>query len=243
MSEQRGFAHVRRAEVEALKRIKQPSAGIVWIAVRASYSEGRDFACGSRDFESFGVGRDAASAALKAFVEVGLLGVVSAGAFGRRGAKTVYRILHVRDAAQENTAGKPANLRTDTAGKPANNGRETRQLAENTAGKTDTPKEAPSASPSEPKDEGASRASAREALQAAVARIEVAAKAAALDMRSFINRAGGREPADFLARKFERGELGALQLATKLAEMAKGSAEGVIAAGSEAPAIRQEAAA
>lgn len=238
---ERGFAFVRKPECEALKRINQPSAGMVWIAIRATHKESEEFACGSRDFAEWGVGRDAAAAALKAFVEEGMLQVTRQGAFGRRGARTVYRIVHLREAkAEENTAGKPANLPGEKAGKTANSGRKNRQLAEITAGKTDTPKETSSTSSRKSKEEEVSAskrlAEGRTRVRDMLLRIDKASAASATTKRGFIEKAGGLRAADFLARKFERGELDALQLAASLAARPDGFENGRGSIGCDTPA-------
>ena len=62
--------------------------------------------------------------------------------------------------------------------------------------------------------------------QKATAAVDEAAKAVAMTGPAFMQKAGGPKPADFLARKFERGDLTALQLRAALADPPICSARG-----------------
>ena len=218
-----GFAFIRKPECEALRRCK-PSAAMALIYIRSVLAQREDqpFLCGSRDFDGCGMGRDAAASALQDLEREGVIRCEDRGNF-TRGKKASWRLVHTREN-EKITAGKPANCKTNTAGKPANSGRKTRQLGENTAGKPATPKETSSTSSQKSKEEEVSalsesetaRASERQALRERLLRIDKAAKAVALAERSFIEKAGGLEPADLLARMWERGNLTPQQLRARL---------------------------
>lgn len=224
-----GFAFVREAECEALKGMK-PSAALAWIAIRSDLGrngENEPFPCGSRDFKEWGLGRDAAAAALKEFVSKGLLEIVTAGSFGRRGSRSTFRIVHRRSTqAEENKAGKSANSKPVTAGKSANSGRKTRQLAEITAGFSDTSSMTSSTSSQKSKEEEVidrfevdpQRSEKVRAHQASIRRIDSAAAALVMKGWEFIQRSGGPKAADLLARSFERGNLTPEQLRRRLAD-------------------------
>ncbi len=202
----------------------RPSAALAFIFIRSVLAtrEDQPFLCGSRDFKSCGLGRDAAEGALEDLEREGLLRRVSRGDF-TRGKKASWQIVHTRETSQ-NTAGKSANRKTNTAGLSANSGRITRQLGGNTAGLPATPKDTPAPAEQEQgagvscSDDLEERERRQQAFEERQRRIERAARAAALSDIAFMNMAGGPEPADLLARSFERGNLTPLQLRTHLAE-------------------------
>ena len=223
--EGRGFAYIRKAECEALTRCK-PSAAMALIYIRSNLAtrEDQPFLCGSRDFKGCGLGRDAAAGALTDLEREGVIRCEGKGNF-TRGRKATWRLVHTR-ASEKNTAGKPANCKTNTAGKPDNSGRKTRQLDENTAGKPATLKETSSTSSQKSKEEEVSvpleaepeRAAKVMAQKERMLRIERAAQSISLSDWSFIQKAGGPEPADLLARMFERGNVTPQQLRARLAD-------------------------
>ncbi len=186
-----GFAHIRKPECLALRRCK-PRAYAVFIFIRSvlATNENKSFACGSRDFTSVGLGRDAAAAALKELEREGLIICIERGSF-RRGKKAVFRIVHTR-VATENTAGKPANPKADTAVKSAKLGRGTRQLRQNTAGYSDTPKDTSSTSSQKSKEEE-------------VFCVRDSAPVAAAAQRP-LDEADGEEPEAEAKRKIDQGE-------------------------------------
>lgn len=245
-----GFAFIRAEEIEAINMLDPRLRGTVawvWIAIRSTYSEHKPFAVGSRDFKARGIGREAATNALAALINIGLLRLVREGGFTGRGHRAVYEIVHTRSgAAPEKTVGSPDTPKTETAGSPANNGRVARPFTKKTVG---SPAETagspgtilgeglpsslrsegreegrtaavPAPSPAKPspgRREGEENPDPCQALKVALRRIEAASVAIGLPDRVFLDLAGGREAADFLARKFERGELSADQLRDALA--------------------------
>ena len=229
--EEAGFAYVRKPECEALMRCK-PSAAMALIYIRSVLAkrEDRPFQAGSRDFKNCGLGRDAAAGALRDLEAAGLIRCEDRGGF-KRGKKATWRIVHTK-AFTKNTAGKSANPTDDTVGKPANIGRKTRQLEQNTAGLSDTPKETSSTSSQKSKEEEVSVCAERDAAREAqlrahkesMRRIGRAAEAVAMADMVFIKKAGGLRPADLLARSFERGNLTPLQLRKRLADSEAGLA-------------------
>lgn len=221
------FAIVRGAECEALKLLSGNAAKL-WIAIRYGRREGEPFPVGCRDFSEWGLGRDAAARALHELVDAGLMAIVERGAFGRRGRRTVYAIVHTRAHEQEQS-GITDNKSAKSPELPTTNGKTVRNCRQQTGKQSeipDTPKDTSSTSSQKSKEEEVSvnpeaeaeRESRQQAFKESMRRIGEAAKAAAMSDIAFIQKAGGREPADLLARSFERGNLSPLQLRARLAE-------------------------
>lgn len=238
-NEEAGFAFVRAAECAALMRCR-PSAALAFIFIRSVLAtrEGHPFLCGSRDFKPCGLGRDAAERALEDLEREGLIRRVSRGDF-TRGKKASWQIIHTREGGQ-NTAGKPANCKSDTAGLSANSGRKTRQLGGNTAGLPATPKDTPA--PAE-QEQGAGVSSSDkteverdvdlQAQKERARRIERGAKAALMSDFAFIRALGGPQRADFLARKLDRGDITPEQLRARVAA----SEEEALDEGDDGPSV------
>lgn len=221
---QQYFVYVRAEECEALKRLK-PSTAKLWIAIRYGRNEGQPFSAGSRDFkETWGLGRDAVASGLNELVAAGLLKMVREGGF-KRGARHTFKIVHTK-AFSRNTAGKPANSKSDTAGLSGKIGRKTRQLGNNTVGLSGPSKDTSSTSSRKSEEEevsldreaDAERDARVRAHKESMRRIGRAANVVALPDMAFIEKAGGPKPADLLARSYERGNLTALQLRARLVE-------------------------
>lgn len=153
---ERGFAHIRKPECEALRSCKpSAAAALIYIRSELATNENKPFACGSRDFAAIGLGRDAAASALSELECAKILRRLEDGSF-RRGKKAVFQLTNTR-AGVENRVGKPANPETPSAGKTAKFGRKTRQLRQNTAGYSDTLKETSSTSSQKSKEEEVTR--------------------------------------------------------------------------------------
>lgn len=231
-----GFGLIRKRELDLIKTLphrSRPRLITLITAMRAEHGGKTQIALSDRDFRDYGLARDAAGCALKDAVAIGLLEIVRPGGLTGRGHKTVYRVPY----AQRDTAGKPGTsggetrpFRGKAAGKPAINGRETPPLSGKAAGKPGTTQETSSTSSQKSKGEEVSSTmepeaiAGRQSLRESLLRIEQAARSLGLRERVFIERAGGREQADFLARAFDRGSLSPPQMAAKLAAISDGSA-------------------
>ena len=233
MSDER-FALVREPEAAALKKLSS-NAAKAFIAIKFGRRDGEDIAFGVRELEEWGLKKTTASEAMNELVEAGLLEVRENSAFGRKRKKRVYRVTHTRDAC------KPQSAPPDTRGRHSPAERTMTPAAVRQAGHKralqsggpDTTRRLPSTSSQEVEGEGSQEAAAREASLKALRdrqrRIEAVAREAAMTSVAFMAKAGGPSAADFLARKFERGELTALQLNKALADPPNGSARESVA--------------
>ncbi|MEM9618368.1 MAG: hypothetical protein AAF936_10445 [Pseudomonadota bacterium] len=228
------FAIVREAECEVLKGLSA-NASKIWIAIRFGRKDHEPIVIGCRDFSDWGVGRSAAAKALQDLVDAGLLRVAERGAFGRRGKRTVFNIVHTKAFEREQSANadnKPAlspELRTTNQRRVPKSGQQTGKESVS----ADTPKDTSSTSSRKSEEEEVSvdlqaeadREERVKAQQESARRIERAAIAVAMTDFAFIRKAGGPKPADLLARSFDRGNLTPLQLRKRLADSEAGSAE------------------
>lgn len=255
----RGFAIIRKPEFDLIKTLSfraRMRAIALMAAIRLMHGGATTAAISDRDFQDFGLGRDAAGCALKDAVAIGLLEILQKGGLTGRGHKTTYRIVYARPHTKE-TAGKSGTrggkippFSEETAGKPATNGGETRPFNAKAAGKSRNTKETSSTSSRKSQEEEVSScASAAAEVVAAkheadaehekrvadfrkrMVRIAKAADAIGMTTFAFVEKAGGNNmdsrhaAADFLARKFIRGELSANQLRAKLVESEAGSSK------------------
>lgn len=237
------FAIVRGAECEALKRLSGNAAKL-WIAIRYGRREGEPFPVGCRDFDDWGLNRNVVARALQELVDAGLMKIVERGAFGRRGRRTIYAIVHTKahereqSSNRDNKPGKsPSSVTTNRKTVPKSGQQPAKESRQR-----DTTRILPSTSSPEVEEKEVSvnpeaeaeRESRQQAFKESMRRIGEAAKAVTMRDTAFIQKAGGREPADLLARSFERGNLTPLQLRARLAV----DGEGALEEGSMGPAPR-----
>ena len=226
---QAACAFVRGPECEALRELPANAAKL-WIAIRFGRREEADFAIGVRDFNDWGMGRDAVSRALSALIDAGLLRRVTKSSFGQKRKRAVYQIVHRREAD---------SLQSVQPDKAVAHSPDSRTMKREQSGKTDCRSTLQSENTDitstfsvplerrkdKEKVQDEERGSAVKKNRERLLRIERAAKAVAMTDGAFMKMAGGPEPADFLAQKFSRGDLDALQLRAALADPLVGSAK------------------
>ncbi len=217
----RPFAHVREAECEALKGLSADAAKL-WIAIRFGRDDTRDFSCGCRDFKDWGLKRDRVCKAIGELVAAKLLERVACASFGEKRRRARYRITHTKksEALQSLRTDKADLDSRSTATVDGATVAQDGQSGSPQSLKSDIPKEAsrPSASSQEGREASEGRAQARERSL----RIERAAAAAEMQKWAFVEKAGGLEQADFIAKRHEVSKLSAPQLRRALAERANG---------------------
>lgn len=225
------FAMIRQPEAEALKRLSSNAAKAL-MAMKFGRSDGEEIAFGVRDLAEWGLSSSTAARALDELKSANLIEIVSDSAFGVKKKRRTWRVVNVRqEQAEQSHRRETGTVHSATGGTIAR--KQSRQGdcdASLQSHGRDTPR-TPSFPPvrREGKEGGqdvqaadAEREAAVTALKEQQARIGAAAKAVAMADMAFIRAAGGPKAADFLARKFDRGELTALQLRAKLADSEAG---------------------
>lgn len=229
MSEER-FALIREPEAEALK-VLSPLAAKAFIAIKFGRRDGEKIPFGVRDLEEWGMKRSAAGRALAELVEAGLIKIFVDSAFGKKRLRRVFEVTHRRvgEPLQSRQRDKPpahspaggtmepATVpRTGLSGALQSHQRDTTRTSLLPSGQEG--REGGKDKSEEERAEGVA------ALREQLLRVDKAAEAVAMTGSAFMQKAGGPKPADFLARKFERGDLTAMQLRAALADPPKGSA-------------------
>jgi hypothetical protein len=228
MSEER-FSLIREPEAEALKSLSS-NAAKAFIAIKFGRRDGDKIAFGVRDLEAWGLKRTIAAAALNELVAAGLLRREAVASFGSKRVKAVYSVTCTRKSAALQSA--PPDTEGSHSPPERTMGaatvRSTGHKRALQSAPPDTSQETSSTSSRKSKEEevSAEPCEGRAALREQLLRIDKAAKAIAMTGPAFMQKAGGPKPADFLARKFERGDLTALQLRAALADPPICSARG-----------------
>lgn len=228
------FVIVREAECEALKGLSA-NAVKLWVAIRYGRREDEAFPIGCRDFGDWGLSRNVVARALQELQDAGLLNVMDRGAFGRRGKRTVYAIVHTKAFEREQSRQRdnkieksPASVTTNVKTVPQA-GQQTRKESL----QRDTPKDTSSTSSQKSKEEEVSVNSEAEAERLASITalrekkkvIGEAADQLGCRIDQFEEKSGGIDAAHFLALKLRRGNLTLQQLRKRLAESEAGALE------------------
>lgn len=226
MSEER-FALIREPEADALRSLSC-NAAKAFIAIKFGRRDGDKIAFGVRDLETWGLSRSVAARALAELVGAGLLAIESNSTFGRKRQRRVYRVVHTREAPAPQSRQRDKGTRNSPSGGTIG-GATVPQAGQTEAIQSrqrDTSQETSSTSSRKSKEEevSAEQREGRASLREQLLRIDRAADAVAMTGTAFMQKAGGPKPADFLARKFERGDLTAMQLRAALADPPNGSA-------------------
>lgn len=210
------FAIVRGPEIEALQEIGQKSAWAVWVKLKQRFRDGKQFRVSARDFDDCKVGHEAATAAIRAFVKIGMLKEVSAPS-RIRGQRGLYEFLHTRESCKvaaasaapkaKVTGGKSATPRRVTGGKSDSNCRVTGGKSDSnpkiTGGFSAIPLGASSPPAQKPGGEEAERFD-RERGKAAVKRQARLAGELRLPLMALVRQSGSTQAANALALKWER---------------------------------------
>ena len=223
MSEER-FSLIREPEAEALKSLSS-NAAKAFIAIKFGRRDGDKIPFGVRDLEAWGLKRTIAAAALNELVAAGLLRREAVASFGSKRVKAVYSVTCTRKSAALQSA--PPDTEGSHSPPERTMGAATVRSDGHKRALQSVPPDTSRTSLLPSGQEGREGGKeGRVALREQLLRIDEAAKAVAMTGPAFMQKAGGPKPADFLARKFERGDLTALQLRAALADPPICSARG-----------------
>ena len=222
------YSLIFESEIEALKQLSGNAAKAL---IFLKFGGAEDRAAGCRQVaDGTGLSKDQAARALRDLVEAGLLKITHAGRYGRKGNVSKYQITHTpaskRDENQSRKCDTPERFSRTGVTERRKSVAPARLKPNNQSHQRDTLKNASSASPQRRKDEEEEgfcddqiRHNAEvEANRQRSKRIHATAASVGLSGVAMMNVAGGPQAADFLARKFSRGELSVDQLRARLAE-------------------------